>query len=142
MAAVLYVLCIVPYRANVELRELTKRSMLAQSVDPQRAGEVESVPVVTMAEALRTSDIISIHASGSSEIIGRVEFAREEAAGRLGAREGAVRVPVQGGDPGHGRARLGLTDQVRGDLVRGGLVVEHHDLHVDVVQVRQHRMIR
>ena len=33
----IYFLCVLPYRANVEMRELTKRSMLAQSVDEHRA---------------------------------------------------------------------------------------------------------
>lgn len=32
-----YYLCILPYRANIELRELTRRSALAQKVDQQRA---------------------------------------------------------------------------------------------------------
>jgi tetratricopeptide (TPR) repeat protein len=36
----IYFLCVVPFRANVEMRELTKRSMLAQSVDEQRAAIV------------------------------------------------------------------------------------------------------
>lgn len=32
-----YYLCVIPYRANIELRELKQRSTLAQRVDPQRA---------------------------------------------------------------------------------------------------------
>jgi tetratricopeptide (TPR) repeat protein len=36
----IHFLCVVPYRANVELRALMQRSMLAQSVDPQRAAIV------------------------------------------------------------------------------------------------------
>ena len=35
--AAIYFLCVVPYRANVEMRQLTKRSVLAQRVDQQRA---------------------------------------------------------------------------------------------------------
>jgi len=35
--AAIYFLCVVPYRANVEMRQLVKRSLLAQRVDEQRA---------------------------------------------------------------------------------------------------------
>ena len=45
-------------------------------VDPYRAGTLEGITVVTMDEALAESHIISIHASGSQEILGEREFAR------------------------------------------------------------------
>lgn len=44
-------------------------------VDPMRSGEVEGIPVVTLDEALDKSHIISLHASGNSEILGSNQFA-------------------------------------------------------------------
>jgi D-3-phosphoglycerate dehydrogenase len=45
-------------------------------VDPFRQGMVEGIPVVTLDEALTQSHIISVHASGSAEILGAREFER------------------------------------------------------------------
>jgi len=45
-------------------------------VDPAREGEVDGIPVVALAQALAEAHIISIHASGSAEILGSKEFAR------------------------------------------------------------------
>jgi D-3-phosphoglycerate dehydrogenase len=45
-------------------------------VDPFRQGVVEGIPVVTLDEALAQSHIISLHASGSTEILGAREFER------------------------------------------------------------------
>lgn len=43
-------------------------------VDPFRQGMVDGVQVVTLGEALARAHIISLHASGSQEILGRHEF--------------------------------------------------------------------
>lgn len=43
-------------------------------VDPARAGEVDGIPVVSLDEALPQTDIVSLHASGGSEILGRAQF--------------------------------------------------------------------
>jgi D-3-phosphoglycerate dehydrogenase len=45
------------------------------AVDPARQDEVDGIPVVTLEHALTESHIISIHASGSAEILGAREFA-------------------------------------------------------------------
>jgi D-3-phosphoglycerate dehydrogenase len=44
-------------------------------VDPLRKGTVENIPVVSLAEALTQTDIVTIHASGSEEILGEVQLA-------------------------------------------------------------------
>ena len=44
-------------------------------VDPMLEGTIEGIPIVSLAQALAESDIVSIHASGSSEILGAAEFA-------------------------------------------------------------------
>ena len=62
---------------------------------------------------------------------------RQLAAERLGQRLVAVRRR----DPDHRGAGLRLRDQVGGDLIRAGLGVEHDDLHVGVVEVRQYGMV-
>jgi len=43
-------------------------------VDPFRSGTVEGIPVVTMDEVLAEAHIISLHASGNTEILGSREF--------------------------------------------------------------------
>jgi D-3-phosphoglycerate dehydrogenase len=44
-------------------------------IDPMRVGAVEGIPVVPLSQALAESDIVTIHASGSREILGPAEFA-------------------------------------------------------------------
>jgi D-3-phosphoglycerate dehydrogenase len=43
-------------------------------VDPARQGEIEGIPVVSLDRALAESHIVSIHASGSIQILGDREF--------------------------------------------------------------------
>ena len=45
-------------------------------VDPMRHGEVDGIPVVSLTEALAQAHIVSLHASGSAEILGAAEFAK------------------------------------------------------------------
>lgn len=45
-------------------------------VDPMRHGEVDGIPVVSLTEALAQAHIVSLHASGSAEILGAAEFAQ------------------------------------------------------------------
>lgn len=45
-------------------------------VDPMRRGEVDGIPIVSLAEALAQAHIVSLHASGSAEILGAAEFAQ------------------------------------------------------------------
>lgn len=44
--------------------------------DPMRHGEVDGIPIVSLADALVQAHIISLHASGSAEILGTAEFAQ------------------------------------------------------------------
>ena len=43
-------------------------------VDPVRRGDVDGIPIVPLAEALSRADVVSLHASGSAEILGAQEF--------------------------------------------------------------------
>jgi len=45
-------------------------------VDPMRHGEVDGIPIVSLADALALAHIVSLHASGSAEILGSAEFAQ------------------------------------------------------------------
>lgn len=45
-------------------------------VDPMRRGEVDGIPIVSLADALAQAHIVSLHASGSAEILGVAEFAQ------------------------------------------------------------------
>jgi D-3-phosphoglycerate dehydrogenase len=55
----------------VYLRALGARVI---GVDPMRHGEVDSIPIVSLADALAQAHIVSLHASGSAEILGVAEF--------------------------------------------------------------------
>jgi len=44
-------------------------------VDPALQGTVEGIPIVSLGQALAESDIVSIHASGTAEILGAEELA-------------------------------------------------------------------
>lgn len=44
-------------------------------VDPMLKDAVDGIPMVSLAQALAESDIVSLHASGSTEILGAAEFA-------------------------------------------------------------------
>ncbi len=45
-------------------------------IDPLRQGTLEGIPIVTLSEALSSSHVISLHASGSAEILGAHEFSQ------------------------------------------------------------------
>jgi D-3-phosphoglycerate dehydrogenase len=45
-------------------------------VDPMRSGQVDGIPVVALTEALAQAHVVSLHASGSAEILGTKEFAQ------------------------------------------------------------------
>ena len=44
------------------------------AVDPAHVGEVDGVPMVPLAEAIRGADIITLHCSGEEQILGKREF--------------------------------------------------------------------
>lgn len=61
------------------------------AADPALTGAVEGVPVVALKEGVERADVISVHASGESEIIGDAEFAAmKRGVFLLNAARGAV----------------------------------------------------
>lgn len=46
------------------------------AVDPARAGDVDGIPIISLDEALHQADIVTLHASGGTQILGPAELAK------------------------------------------------------------------
>jgi tetratricopeptide (TPR) repeat protein len=115
-AAAIYFLCVVPYGANVEMRRLTERSMLAQNVDAQRAMIVARANLADLdriARGRRLDPAWYMLYGANLEILGRFSQAVE-------AYTAALRIddrPELYVNRALANVRLGRTDAAVADLV-------------------------